>query len=329
MFARVVGLAVVSVAWWGGVVAAQEKPAPAAVVNGEAIPETAVTRALKGIPAEQHAKARSQVVTLIVDNALIEQQLIKLKVDAPAKEVDLRMSSIKEEAKKGGQEYEKLLAQLGLTDQDLRVQVIADLRWETYVKSKAPEDVLAKFFAENKDWFDGSQVRGRHILVEVPAGADATAKQAAYVKIVNIQRNLQTKIAAEIAKIDPKASTPTKEQQRLQIITEAFAETATKESDCPSKKSGGDLGFFPRVGAMVEPFAKAAFSQQVGQMTGPVETQFGYHLILTTGKQPGKDVKFEDLKDDVREIVSERMREELVAELRKTAKIEIATPAKP
>ena len=309
--------------------AAQEnQPATrAATVNGEVVPESAVQRALKGIPPEQHAKARLQVVTLLVDNALVEQHLLKLKVDAPAKEVDLRMTSIKDEAKKGGQDYEKLLAQLGLTDQDLRTQVTADLRWESHVKAKAPDEVLAKFFAENKDWFDGSQVRGRHILVEVAAGADAATKQAAFVKITNIQRNLQTKIAGDMAKIDAKRDDVVREQARQRITTETFAEVATKESDCPSKKSGGDLGFFPRVGAMVEPFAKAAFALQPGQMAGPIETQFGYHLILVTGRMPGKDVKFDDLKDDVREIVSERLREELVAELRKAARIEIVTPA--
>jgi peptidyl-prolyl cis-trans isomerase C len=64
-------------------------------------------------------------------------------------------------------------------------------------------------------------------------------------------------------------------------------------------------------------------------MSGVVETQFGYHLILVTARMPGKDVKFDDIKDEVRETISDRMREELVAELRKTARIEVIAQAPP
>lgn len=57
-----------------------------------------------------------------------------------------------------------------------------------------------------------------------------------------------------------------------------FEELAQKFSKCPSGTSGGNLGEFGR-GQMVAPFEEAAFALEVGQVSGPVQTQFGYHLI--------------------------------------------------
>ena len=58
-----------------------------------------------------------------------------------------------------------------------------------------------------------------------------------------------------------------------------FSEAAMEYSDCPSGARGGDLGEFPR-GQMVSAFEDTAFSLAIGQMSGIVETQFGYHLII-------------------------------------------------
>lgn len=78
------------------------------------------------------------------------------------------------------------------------------------------------------------------------------------------------------------------EEQANKLLKEiengkSFSDAAKEVSLCPSKRDGGDLGFFKK-GVMVKPFEDAAFAlKEIGQISKPVQTQFGWHLIQLTG----------------------------------------------
>lgn len=102
------------------------------------------------------------------------------------------------------------------------------------------------------------QVRASHVLLMYAGSARSSATRS------------KADAASLIAEI----------KQKLDA-GEDFAALATEHSDCPSGRSGGDLGPFGR-GQMVGPFEDAAFSLDVGDVSDIVETDFGYHIIKRT-----------------------------------------------
>jgi peptidyl-prolyl cis-trans isomerase C len=79
---------------------------------------------------------------------------------------------------------------------------------------------------------------------------------------------------------------------------ESFEEVAKKYSSCPSAQNGGDLGNFTR-GKMVPEFEAAAFDLNVGEVSEPVQTQFGYHIIKVTDKTEPSQKSLEEAKEDI------------------------------
>lgn len=128
-------------------------------------------------------------------------------------------------------------------------------------QTEASADEAKQFLEQNaRQYSPGQERQASHILIAVDAKAPAEEKQKARAKA--------EQLLSEIKK-NPGS----------------FADLAAKNSQDPgSAAKGGDLGYFPR-GAMVKPFDDAVFSMKVGDVTGPVESPFGYHIIKLTGEK--------------------------------------------
>ena len=89
----------------------------------------------------------------------------------------------------------------------------------------------------------------------------------------------------------------------------SFEDAAREYSSCPSKENGGNLGEFTR-GQMVPEFDEAVFSMEVGSISAPVKTQFGYHLIKLVSKSEASTYDFEEIKGQLTDMVNQEKKQE-------------------
>lgn len=139
----------------------------------------------------------------------------------------------------------------------------------------ADEETLRRRFQEERARFAQPEQRlASHILVRVEAGADEATRKAAEDKARRLSAEAQA----------PGAD---------------FAALARANSEDPgSRESGGDLGWVER-GMMVAPFEEALFSMQAGEVRGPVQTDFGWHVLQLRELQQGAQVDFEQVREEL------------------------------
>ncbi len=170
-------------------------------------------------------------------------------------------------------------------------------------------------------------VRARHILL-TPANGDAEAAKQAIAQLQSIKEQINKQVAEGLAKLPADTDNLAREKKRQTLLDEAFAAQAKEKSACPSKLKGGDVDWFQGIGFMVEPFSRAAFALKPFEISEPVKTPYGYHLILVTDRKPGRDVKFEDVKEMVKEHYCTMLHDNIISEARQHAKITITPAAK-
>ncbi|WP_432738399.1 peptidylprolyl isomerase [Maridesulfovibrio sp. FT414] len=141
-----------------------------------------------------------------------------------------------------------------------------------------PEETKSYYEAHKDNYKQEEQVKARHILIMVDENAsDADVAKA----------------EKEIKKILAKAKSG-----------EDFAKLAEKYSEGPSGPKGGELGWFGR-GAMVKPFEEAAFALKKGQISEPVRTRFGWHIIKVDDIREAGQKDFEQVKAEIRTAIAE------------------------
>jgi hypothetical protein len=139
-------------------------------------------------------------------------------------------------------------------------------------KSENQTRISDYFNLHKNDFATEEQVHARHILIRAPKG-DATAIAKARVKAEEIEKRLKNK--------------------------EDFSKLAKELSEDPgSKASGGDLGFFSKE-KMVPAFSNAAFALRVGEISEPVQTDFGFHIIEVIEKRAAQSPTLEAKKTDI------------------------------
>jgi len=252
----------------------------------------------QNITRVQEEPLRYSVLRSLVDRELILDAARRERVRVDRAQVDARLSEIKDF---WGDQYQEQLRQAGLTERQLRTAIEEDLLVEAMQERKSQANVtdeeLLRAYEERLE-----RIHVRHILVAPEEVDSETDWNAALVKA----EELLSRIHAG----------------------EDFAALAREYSNDPgSASAGGDLGLISRDEPFVQEFLDAAFSLEVGQVSEPVRTAYGYHLIQVTEKVVEEGEPFDEVKDQLRaELEAARGQENWLTWLegvRQTAKVEI------
>lgn len=206
----------------------------------------------------------TDVLSTLITNKVIELEAVKKKITVSDKEIQAELDDLQNSY--GGKEaFEAALESNAMTLQDAKDNIKTYLTTTKLIEPTIDitEKELKTYFKENKDTFSQEeQVQASHILVE------------------------DKDTAQEVEKKIKKG--------------EDFAELASEYStDTASASNGGNLDYFGK-GVMDEGFEKAAFSMKIDEISDPIKTDYGYHIIKVTGKKAAKEATFENSKDDVK-----------------------------
>lgn len=201
----------------------------------------------------------------LITNKVIEMESEKEKVKVTGNEIDEELTKLQESY--GGEEgFASALEQNNVTMEQVREDIEYYLLAEKMIEPsiKITEEDMKTYFEENKESFDQKeQVKASHILVEDEAAAKKVKEELDNGK--------------------------------------DFAELAKEYStDTSNAEAGGDLGYFAK-GEMAEEFEKAAFSLGIDEISEPVKTEFGYHIIKVSDKKAAKAAAYADHKEDIKE----------------------------
>jgi len=281
-------------------------------VERRAAPELARAGQQERDPAKR-AELRTRIIKgsldALIGEKLMEEQIQELGLGVTDAELEAAMADVRRQNNAADDSaFERLLASEGFTlaayKDFLRKQMgrmkLVQMRVSPKVKV-SEEDLRAAYTQYSKMESGDSEVHARHILVQVDPNAPADKVEAA--------RKKAEALAAEARKpgVD-------------------FVALAKAKSEGPSAADGGDLGFFKR-GVMVPAFERVAFSLNDGEVSEPVRTQFGWHILKVEEKRAVDVAPFEQVKGELEAKLkmqkTEKYVEQYVQELRQKASVEV------
>jgi parvulin-like peptidyl-prolyl isomerase len=290
---------------------------PVATVNGEEISADDFNKEIGKIVASGAVSPRvlgtitEKLVDRMIDRKLVDQAIAKAGVTITEADIDAKLKEVRDEylraqqAMGGAGTFEEMLAKMGVSDRELRESIAQAIGIERLLKMrglKTPtaEEVRA-FYDANPEMFEQpEQVRARHILIKVESDEDKEWAEAKK-KIEGVRKRLTAK-GADFAAIARETS-----------------------DDLGSRERGGDLGYFGK-GQMVPEFEKAAFALKKDEISAPVRSSFGWHVIQQLDYKAEGTMKFEEVSEQLtKRLEAQRTQEALVAlleELREQAQID-------
>ncbi len=275
-----------------------------AMVNGKTITQEMLVNRLKNFTDTDHETLnaiRQEIIDQLITNILLEEFVDKQGLIVTPEEIEREVGQVRNNIavsqKNAFQSLEQILVSIGSDIVEFKRSIKYSIALEKYFRNKFDDNILKRYFEDNKNVFNGESVKVSHVLIETKNMKTEEEISHALEQIKSIKRELDRGAA--------------------------FDEVAKKYSTCPSARDGGNLGFIQRKGNFAKPFLDAAFSLRIGQVSEPVQTEYGYHLIKVTDKKEGANIQFEDVREKVRlEMLDEEILK-LIARLRKEARIVI------
>jgi parvulin-like peptidyl-prolyl isomerase len=273
-----------------------------ATVGGEAIVAGDVERLLTRVVGDQQVEPavlpvfQAQVLAEVVDRRLVLAYARRTKTGPAQAQIDAALAELKARITAQGQSLEEYLREKSLTEADLRRQVRWDLAWAKYSARYITEERLASHFEGQRRQFDGTELSVSHILLR----PDATGAGVMDELVERAKRMREEIVSGKVS----------------------FEEAAAKHSAGPSGRQGGKLGWIGRRGPMVESFSRAAFALEVGELSEPVITRFGVHLIRCDEIKPGAK-QLADVREQVEAALARKLMEKIVQLEKRHTRVEL------
>ncbi len=268
-------------------------------------------------------RVRKGVLRVVIDERLLDREVEKAGItvtdDQRRDELEQRIEGLMMARGITREEFAEMVSeQSGKPFEEVYQEQLANPRFRQFLaqwqlierlrpeKAEVTEEEVEEYYQLNlaRVYDKPEQVRASHILIKV--APDATEEQKA---------EARKKIEALLEQVEEPGAD--------------FAAIAKASSECPSSSRGGDLGFFPRT-KMVKEFSDAAFAMDVGEVSGIVETQFGFHIIKVTDKRAAKLIPLEEAKYPILHLLKERAIEkaknEFAKELREKEDVVYTNP---